>query len=49
MATRALVTGKYINKSTYVLYNEDGSEFMQLREGECFKIGNQCEHGIQFG
>lgn len=41
MATRALVTGKYINKSTYVLYNEDGSEFMQLREGECFKIGNQ--------
>lgn len=41
MATRVLVTGRYINKSTYVLYNEDGTEFQVIREGEAFKIGNQ--------
>lgn len=41
MATRELVTGKYINKSTYVLYREDGSEFMVIKEGESFRIDNQ--------
>lgn len=41
MATRALVTGRYINNSTYVLYNEDGSIFMIIKEGEGFKIDNQ--------
>ncbi len=41
MATRVLVTGKYVNKSTYVLYNEDGTEFQVIREGEGFKIDNQ--------
>lgn len=39
--TRILVTGKYVNQSTYVLYKEDGSEFKTIREGEAFKIGNQ--------
>ena len=41
MATRVLVTGRYINKSTYVLYNEDGTEFKVIREGEGFRIDNQ--------
>lgn len=41
MATRKLVTGKYVNQSTYVLYNEDGSEFLVIHEGEGFKIDNQ--------
>ncbi|MBE5806586.1 MAG: hypothetical protein E7313_07790 [Clostridiales bacterium] len=41
MATRILVTGMYINPSTYVLYNEDGTEFQVIKEGEGFQIGNQ--------
>lgn len=41
MATRKLVTGRYINRSTYVLFSEDGTEFKTIREGEAFKIGNQ--------
>lgn len=41
MATRILVTGKYINRSTYVLYKEDGSEYKTIHEGVSFKIGNQ--------
>ena len=41
MATRELVTGRYSNRSTYVLYKEDGSEFKTIKEGEAFKIGNQ--------
>ncbi len=39
--SRQLVTGRYINKSTYVLYNEDGSIFQTIKEGEPFFIDNQ--------
>lgn len=39
--TRELVTGKYINYRTYVLYREDGSIFQTIREGEPFQIDNQ--------
>lgn len=39
--TRALVTGKYLKKGIYVLYNEDGSEFQVIREGEAFTIEKQ--------
>jgi len=39
--TRILVTGKYTDKSTYVLYREDGSIFQTIKEGEPFTIGNQ--------
>lgn len=41
MKTREIVTGKYINKSTYVLYKEDGSVFQTIKEHEPFTIGNQ--------
>ena len=39
--TRVVVTGKYINSSTYVLTLEDGTVFQTIREGEPFRIGNQ--------
>lgn len=39
--SRVLVTGRYLNKSTYVLYNEDGTVFKTIKEGKGFKIGNQ--------
>lgn len=39
--TRKLVTGSYVNKSTYVLRTEDGNIFQVIKEGEPFKIGNQ--------
>ena len=38
---RQLVTGRYINRRTYVLYNEDGTEFMVIKEGQRFWIDNQ--------
>ena len=41
MATRVIVTGKYVNRRTYILYNEDGTEFQVIREGEPFRIDNQ--------
>lgn len=41
MATRIIVTGKYLNKSTYVLVEEDGTVFQEIKEGEPFRIGNQ--------
>ena len=44
--TRKLVTGKYLNKSTYVLYDEDGNIFQTIREGEGFRIGNQMREFI---
>lgn len=39
--TRVIVTGMYVNKSTYVLYMENGDIFKTIREGEPFRIGNQ--------
>lgn len=39
--TRKLVTGSYVNKSTYVLRTEDGNIFQVIKEGEPFKIGDQ--------
>jgi len=41
MTTRILVTGRYTNPSTYVLYREDGTVFMTIKEGEAFRIDNQ--------
>jgi len=41
MASRILVTGRYIDSSTYVLYKEDGSEYMTIKEGQAFWIDNQ--------
>ena len=41
MASRILVTGKYLNSSTYVLYKQDGTVLMELKEGEGFRIANQ--------
>ena len=39
---RKLVRGAYVNPSTYVLTaEEDGTEFMVIREGESFTIDNQ--------
>lgn len=45
-STRALVTGRYLNKSTYVLYNQDGSVFQTIKEGEGFCIDNQMKQWI---
>ena len=39
--TRALVTGRYIDSRTYVLLNEDGSVFQEIKEGVEFRIDNQ--------
>ena len=39
--TRVVVTGRYVDSSTYVLYLEDGSLFQTIREGEPFTIDNQ--------
>ena len=39
--TRILVTGNYMDKSTYVLRKEDGNIFQIIKEGEPFRIGNQ--------
>lgn len=39
--SRVLVTGRYVNSTTYVLYKEDGSEFQVINEGESFRIDNQ--------
>ena len=39
--TRVIVTGMYVNKSTYVLYMENGDIFQTIKEGEPFRIGNQ--------
>lgn len=41
MKTRKFVIGKYINKSTYVLYDDNNEEFKIIREGKKFFIGNQ--------
>lgn len=42
--SRILVTGRYLNKGTYVLYMEDGSEYKTIKEGEPFKIDNQLRY-----
>lgn len=46
MKTRELVIGKYIDKSTYVLYREDGTVFQTIHEGEAFVIDNQFRSWI---
>ena len=43
MATRVLVTGEYIDPSTYLLFHEDGSRFMRIKEGEFFKIDDEIQ------
>lgn len=46
MKTRELVTGKYSNARTYILYQEDGSVFQTITEGESFRIENQMREWI---
>lgn len=43
---RILVTGKYVDKSTYVLTKENGTIYMEIHEGEVFKIDNQLREWI---
>ena len=38
---REIVVGRYVNPRTYVLYKEDGTEFMTIKEGRGFRIGYQ--------
>lgn len=39
--TRILVTGRYSNPNTYVLYKDDGTVFQVVNKGEPFEIDNQ--------
>ncbi|MBR3134717.1 MAG: hypothetical protein IKG56_04565 [Clostridia bacterium] len=43
---REIVVGRYVNPKTYVLYKEDGTEFMTIREGRGFRIGHQIRAWI---
>lgn len=41
--SRILVTGRYVNDSTYHLIDENGEIFKIIKEGEPFTIGNQMK------